>query len=335
MEEQEVDWLWDQYVPRGMLTMLVGDPGSGKSYLAQYLSAWVTMGAVMPGTTCGTTAGSVLYLAGEDDIARTIKPRLRGAGYQNNGKFHLVQGVKRGGGETGAFHLQRDIRHLERKIEELGDVRLVVIDTLDCFTFGLDGNKAEDARSVTSPLAALAEQHDLAVVCVRHLNKSVAVRAIHKVVGSVSWVGAARAVHLVAQSPEDSDLRYFVCVKMNIARQPRPLGFRIENGYRLTWVHVPDDVCADDLIGTAPSKGDDGDRSRKVDDAKVWLAGFLSGGPRLASDVLAEADHRGISERTLNRAKARCNAESRQLPLNGDGPSAWHWRLIPDRADCQ
>src|SRR5436305_776759 len=43
-----VDWLWPGRVPRGMLTLLDGDPGLGKSSIVVDLAARVTRGWPMP-----------------------------------------------------------------------------------------------------------------------------------------------------------------------------------------------------------------------------------------------------------------------------------------------
>lgn len=326
VEELSVEWLAPGYIPKSMLTMLVGDPGSGKSYLAQNIAASVCGGSPMFGTYHPEKIGTVLYLCGEDDVARTLKPRLRGAHYPNNNKFVLVEGVNRGEEGKGAFHLGRDVRHLDERCTEIGDVQAIIVDTLDVYIGGLDGNKAEDARTVTTPLAELAEKHNLSVIAIRHLNKTIGLRAIHKIVGSVSWVGAARAVYLVGTTPDDEELRYFLPVKLNIARKPEPLGFRIHNGYRLTWEQVPGDITADDLV-RADKPGGDNDRTTPIDDVIGWLSAWLADGPRLAADSMNDAEARGFKERTVKRAKRRLNVICRPLQLDGDECSKWYWAL--------
>jgi len=45
---EQIDWLWWNRVPLGKLTLIVGDPGHGKSYLCLYLAAHVTTGMPCP-----------------------------------------------------------------------------------------------------------------------------------------------------------------------------------------------------------------------------------------------------------------------------------------------
>ena len=51
---RNVEWLWSQRIPIGKLTLLVGDPGVGKSYLYLALGAPLTRGEALPLTPAGT-----------------------------------------------------------------------------------------------------------------------------------------------------------------------------------------------------------------------------------------------------------------------------------------
>jgi hypothetical protein len=74
----EIEWLWPGRIPLGMLTLLAGDPGLGKSFLSLYMAALMTKGGAWPdpaspkgcaegsGTTC--PQGEVLLLSVEDSL---------------------------------------------------------------------------------------------------------------------------------------------------------------------------------------------------------------------------------------------------------------------------
>ena len=44
VEKKETRWLWYPYIPLGKVTILMGDPGEGKSTFALNLAAAVTRG---------------------------------------------------------------------------------------------------------------------------------------------------------------------------------------------------------------------------------------------------------------------------------------------------
>jgi len=69
VEAKEVDWLWKPYLANGMLAMLSGDPGAGKTYIALAIAAAITTGRV-PCTGEHREPAVVLCLTSE-----RIKPR--------------------------------------------------------------------------------------------------------------------------------------------------------------------------------------------------------------------------------------------------------------------
>src|SRR5262249_33599338 len=85
VEEREIEWLWNPYVALAKLCMLDGDLGTGKTLLATVLAACVSRGYMLPGqdgtlTESPGEPGITLFVAAEDDISDTLKPRLRQAG---------------------------------------------------------------------------------------------------------------------------------------------------------------------------------------------------------------------------------------------------------------
>jgi RecA-family ATPase len=75
VQPQTVNFLWYPYIPDGKLTILEGNPGSGKSWLALAISTAVSKGAGLPGVYA-TAPGRVFLASAEDGLADTIRPRL-------------------------------------------------------------------------------------------------------------------------------------------------------------------------------------------------------------------------------------------------------------------
>ena len=61
VEAEEVTWLWQPYIPCGKLTILEGDPGEGKTFLALAIAAAISRGRV-PYSRQSCEPGTVVYL---------------------------------------------------------------------------------------------------------------------------------------------------------------------------------------------------------------------------------------------------------------------------------
>ena len=59
VDEKALKWLWPGRVPLGKVTLIVGDPGRGKSLLALDMAARVTRGAAWPDQAVGSEEGGV------------------------------------------------------------------------------------------------------------------------------------------------------------------------------------------------------------------------------------------------------------------------------------
>jgi AAA domain-containing protein len=76
---QAVSFLWEPYLPLGKLTLLEGDPGQGKSWLAAAIAAAGSRGRGLPGLN-GFPPFRTLFLTAEDGLPDTLRPRLESLG---------------------------------------------------------------------------------------------------------------------------------------------------------------------------------------------------------------------------------------------------------------
>ncbi len=316
---ERLTWLWDRRIPRGKVSLLIGDPGQGKSSVLIDLTARISTGSVFPD---GTPApqGDVVILTAEDALADTVRPRLDAA-EGNPGRVHALEAMRGKGGQR-TFDLTRDLPALEAKIVKEQAV-LVVIDPLSAYLGSkTDSHRDVELRGALAPLAALAERTGAAIVGIMHMTKNQQMRAIYRAQGNVAFVAAARAVFAVTADPTDPERRFLLPVKTNLTRKPQGLAYRlVEAGdvARVEWDDEPVDVDVESaLMGLAavPVKSE-------RDEAKDFLRTVLADGPVMANTVMEQARAAGIAERTLNRAKAALGVISEK---QGSGRE-WWWRL--------
>jgi len=225
---KKVKWLWNGRIPAGMLTMLDGDPGVGKSTLAIDLAACVTTGKKWPdGTRC--QHGNVLLMTAEEALAETVVPRLMLAGGDRK-RMWVLDKVVAADGTSRLPSLPLDIPSIKSIIKRYG-IRLLIIDVLVSF-LGSQVNTHQDAdvRRALHPLSMMADRTGCAVLALRYLNKQGDIKnAMYRGGGSIGITGQARAVYLAAYDPEDrtGQRRIFAPVKLNVAALPAAMGYRL------------------------------------------------------------------------------------------------------------
>jgi len=309
IEPEDIPWLWPGRIPLSMLTLLVGDPDQGKSYLTLDLAARISQGAQWPDGGYASR-GPVVILADEDHAASVIRPRLdklRG----DAARIKIIETVKEERAPERAFRIDRDLVRLANFIEMLG-APLVIIDPLNNYLGrSIDPHKDTEIRSLLMPLVLVAKASRAAIVAVMHLTKDRERLAIHRVLGSIGYTGVARSVLGVASDPLDDERHIFGKIKLNIAGPPSCLAYRITDD-GLEWEPGRVHASLDTLLRGEP--GIDRDAPQR-EQAKELLLTLLNGGQKVSS---TEADKQrlaaGISRATWFRAREELRVKAEQLP---------------------
>jgi putative DNA primase/helicase len=361
-------WLWPGRIPIGRVTLLVSDPGLGKSLVTLDIAARVSSGTPWPDETrqgdkenrrqgeapvdlvCSSSRclpvslssplpvspsppprvspASVLLLTAEDSLADTIRPRLEAMGADCS-RILAITAVPGQGGDAvpRQFQLRRDLARLANLLDTVPDCRLLVVDPISAHLGSTSENVNADVHGLLVPLANLARQRNLAVLAVSHLRKQQGA-AIHRTMGSLAFVAAARAVWVIVKDPDDQRRRLLLPLKNNLAPDVTGLAYTIESTDPdgsgppvVCWSPEPVSATADLILARRPRGRPDDERQQ----AARWLRETLSAGPRLARDIKEEAEVNGFSQGTLRRA---FRDVAGQAVREGFGPfGQWLWRL--------
>jgi hypothetical protein len=335
---EKVEWLWSGRLARGKHTCLAGEPGTGKSQLSVAIVAAVTTGGEWPcGEGRSPAIGNTIILSAEDGAADTIVPRLIAAG-ADLARVEIVAAVGSvDGKDRRAFSLQTDMELLEKKIVELGDVALVVVDPVSSYLGRTDSHKNSEVRAVLEPLSDLAERTRVAILTITHFSKTGAAnitKALHRFIGSIAFTGAPRTAFAVIEDADNEGRHLFLHAKNNLAPPPQGLAFRLEQtivgdgivASRVAWDTEPVAITANQALA-AEAAGPD--QRSALDAAEEFLREALAQGPVPQKGLKADAEGAGLSWATVRRAKDRVGVIVRRETDSGfaSGTGQWLWSL--------
>jgi putative DNA primase/helicase len=320
VQPESVSWLWADRLPLGKLSLLVGDPSAGKSYLSLAIAAAITRSVALPAGERPEAPGSVLIYNSEDGPEDTLRPRADLCEVDAT-RAVLVDAFTVDGGRAGftAGHVPA----LVKLLDAMDAPRLLVVDPVASIVGGnVDTYRDNEVRAALDPLVDLAHRRGIAVLGIAHMNKAVAMKALYRVSGSVGFVALARSVLLVARE-EDTGRRAVVAIKHNLCAESSAVEFEISaEGFR--WVGEAADLDAGRLLAGAATPDERSER----EEAEDFLRDALAHGPRRSRDLEADAREQGISVKTLKRARKQLGVRAEQSATGQNGGNEW-WAALP------
>jgi hypothetical protein len=320
-ERREILWLWDHFLPLGMLTCVYGDGEVGKSTVLLDIAARVTKGDYLPrfGDDHQVRApkGSVLIFCKEDNPGLIIRPRLEAAGADLS-RVHMVTNAR--ASNQADFEpvssLDNVVEKFERLLKNIGDVKLVIIDPMSDYAGAKDLYRDDQVRNLINPLGNLAAKLDIAIVYILHLNKKTEKSARHRALGSVALMNVPRSTILVTKDQSQPDRRFFIQEKKNLTKDARAVAFTmrtVRSHPRVSWESDWQDITANDaLVDRGPTK---------QQQAVEMLQTILADGAKQQTEIKEIMEKSGIHEGTLKLAKAKLKLVSSKRG------SSWWWSL--------
>ncbi len=297
VKEQKVEWLWYPYIPYGKLTLLEGEPGEGKSTFMLHVAALLTRGEDMPDGYKVDKPEYVIYQCNEDDVADTIKPRLKSAGADCSKVAYIID-------DNSSLTLN-DKRIIEAL--ESTQARLLILDPFKSFLIQ-DGDLHSVGRMRTTlgNLAVIASKYRCAVVLIGHMNKCATGKSLYRGLGSIDIAAIARSVLMVTRDEDEPELRYMIPIKSSLAPEGAEIVFRMNKDIGFQWLK---------------NKNKNTKKRVKKSDVAEILVNMLEYGELTSGVILQKMQELGASERTLYTLKKELGIKS--FRRNG----IWYWKL--------
>lgn len=211
-------WAWHHRLVLGYLNLLLGNEGVGKSTLVAWMIARLTRGE-LPGDLHGQPV-SVGVIGDEDSFDGVWTPRLHAAG----ANLERVVQIERPDG--GFVNIREDRDKLAGVITDHALGLLFFDQLLDNLGVGVDDWRQKAVREALQPLRSLARELSIATLGCLHPNKR-ADTFRQLVAGAPAFNSVSRSSLLLAQHPEDENLRVLVRGKGNLSQPPPAIEFQI------------------------------------------------------------------------------------------------------------
>ena len=294
VQPREAEYLAEPYLPRGMITILAGHAGQGKTTLALWLASHVSNGDLMP----GGKPGNVYYFTTENDESIVLRPRLEAM----DARLDRVMVMR-----SDARQLTlTDPRLFEMHKIFDGKPDLIVFDPVQSYVGKkLDMNRTDDVRFMMDNLNKLLHATNAAVVLICHTKKAPMGfngRPCELINGSSDFVNAARSVCFLGRDPARPDVCVVAQEKNSLGLPGASLAFTIgEDGA----VHWSDEECertAAQILTYSDEKRRHA--ARPSERAQAALRDLLAKNEKMRStDILEACAKQGISRSAVYRAR--------------------------------
>ena len=338
---EEAEYLVEPYLPKGMLSILGGVSGVGKTSLALDICARLSRGetnplsqslTALPVRPSGEMSSAsemervflansqpegvrpILHLTAENDPNKVLRPRAEAMGADLD-KLYFQDGASYSMGDAELAALCRVLRP-----------GLVVFDPIQSYLGqGVQMNRAEQVRPLLDSLSALAKELDMAVLLISHMSKPGpgVCSALDRLLGSSDFRNAARSILIAGRDPEHPDIRVVAHAKNSLGVPGESQRYHIcENG--TVAYDGPCDLTADRIIqesGVAQrTQRPAATLNAAVEalDKQLSFVGWVEAG-----EVYRLCAEKGFSERTMRNAKIALGLKTLMIGQVPDRKTYW------------
>lgn len=312
----DLHWLWYGWIPRGQITLLVGDPSAGKSYFTLDLAQRIITGDTMPDGTNPHHTGNILYIDAENR-PMVLKQRIEPWNKGQRSRFYYMLPEER----RMMINLDYD-DDVDRLLDLVYKIRpaLIIIDSYG--TISLRGENAkEDVQRILALLTRISRDYDCALLIIHHLRKKPQMQLTFPGMETMTLASVRGSGHITAMATNVIGLalagqdrngpRLLQVIKNNLGKYPDPIGVTFS-----AWEQNNDVAIL--TYGDPPTLADNRPR---VEQCLDWLIDFLdANGASDVADIIEEAECEGYNRRMVYRARKRAGIDvksSRNGPKNG------------------
>lgn len=332
IESKPIDWFWPQRFSCGALTIITGMPGATKSTVVMDIASRISNGDLWPDGSGRAPQGGVILFGAEDDPEKVVRPRLEAAA-ANLEMIRFVDGAEDGQQDwLGPITIDRDLELVREQLDAFPECRAIVFDPLTQYVECQENSNSE-TRAVLMPLVQLAQERNVAIIAIMHLNKKADNMMIQRIAGASSYGQIARHIIFMGNDPDDAAAgderrRAMIVAKNSYGRQNCGQLYRVTtaaNGCpRVEWEMGTVEMDAERL-NPKPAGVSKEYQDQRVEAVEA-LREFLGHGSKLAADAHQHMEVLGYRRRQVEHA-AKSLGVVKEQDRDGGRAKAWVWKL--------
>ena len=346
VEEQEIEWVIPRWIPKGGITLLVGDGGIGKTNLWSYLVSRLSAGLptmldneevereagpgnvavldIKNGVLTEKINTTCIYFSKEDSTAKRLKKN-----------FEMYDANMESIGTVDVEHLA-GFTYKSQDLDELIDRErpaLVVFDPIQAFfPNGASMTSRQQSRQVLDHLVRLAQEFDTAFLLVCHTNKKKTEDWRQRFTGSADLADIARSVIYTAYTEmrlkTGERVRYISNEKNSYAKQEMTVLYVMKDDGRIEFAGMSEKRFADYVA-------DEGKRTKEAakprgqkEICREMILKLLKGGEAMPVKELNEAlEAAGIGRKAIDVTKTKLEHEGIIIRRRGNLGSTPRWMI--------
>lgn len=299
VQERESEWLIPAYIPKGQITTLAGDGGSGKTMVWCSIAAAVSSGNrvffdSVPEEFAKCEPQKVLFFSSEDSIEHTLRARLRKAGANLKNIFSVSL----------KDEMFSDIKFNSPLLKDLiMEVRpaLAIFDPIQSFVPpDVQMGQRNAMRACLNGFVGLGEETGMSSLIIVHTNKRQGVYGRNRMADSADIWDISRSVLIAGECSTEKGKRYLSHEKSNYGEPGETAIFTIDDG-----IAVFSEFSDKKDVDFVKERDYTAYQAPQRRDAEQFIMDFLRGGKKATSELDEAAKASGISKATLGRAKTK------------------------------
>ncbi|MGN6367246.1 MAG: AAA family ATPase [Phycisphaerae bacterium] len=322
------------FLPPDSLTLLLGEPGAGKSLLSIEIAARLSRNqSPLPNLENGHESSNgdapdvtpTTLLLSTEDSEKTITARAAAADSLPNhilplpNTLTLIPPKNQFPDEREDPSLLATLSMFLPKFQKThSPIRLLILDPLPALLGTYDCSHAASIRRLLTPLLQLAQHYHFSILGITHLNKSNSKSKLplHRALNSIAYVALARSVLLLTSDQTNPTRKLLIPIKSNLAAPTHALAFNISDtpppqspgiaipaapAAHIEW--HPTAITDHSLLTNTATPPTDPIQRSQLELAEDFLRTTLADGPQPSADVLKQSRALALSQRTLERAR--------------------------------